>query len=1504
MFMKKYIYILFLILARLLTAKANSPVREYSIEECQKLGLVSVIDENGAVVMPKDDGGFFKVANTYQTADVTPEQVANFFENARQVGSVVDDILRFESVGKLPAVIQKRINGVIYEIGLHQLVFTPNGNTLSIYAMITTADQKKICFAGEQIGFTGQGGIKEGTLRLVLGGESKLQFDKLKKIDLEITEGALKFGCNGYESFTLAGNVIFDRTLIVPDDVRTGQPLEGNVRSAFRMEDVKSWNDMLIRIDMQPFQLPNMEGYGFDVSNAIIDISDGKNAGGLAFPQGYSTSETGSLWQGVYIGNVSVRFPTSFKNRSGKFANKRIEVGVNNLLIDRYGVSGEVYGQNIFTTQEGDLNGWDYSISGASIVLVKSKVKAGSLLGEMRIAVANDKKMMQYKAIIDPTRDYYNFTVETGENLEFEFLKASEVILTSSSSIKLELIQKEFVATANLHGVLNIGSDDYGIELEKFTFQDLKVSTKAPYLSIGYFGGGSGKTYEIGNFPISFKGPEITVAQQSVFVGFGVSLTLDKMGVAAEGGFMIEGEFINENNRHYWKNKKIGLKKLAIAADFNHFAFRGQAEFFKEDPLYGKGFYGQLELGVCLNNCAYAQAAAVFGRVKGKDSYWFVDGELNLEGGNGGLNITLLAGTVYKKMKPATNVSSSIRSVSGVVYVPDYSIAWGARFGAGITIGSEGKSIGGAGGLEIVAKDGGGIESFGLMGMVSIANSSNHYDASYVRDSYHRMCGGDMSPGEMATKNPDDANSGDVKAKGEMLFPPNASGINGSIVLRFNFSERSFMGRVGFDVAKANIQFAFLGAFYFSPTKWYIHLGEPPIETRLKLKLPSLPPIFDGYFMFGHGISELPPPIPNLFDTNPSLSGERHSGISLDKGIDGSGFAFGVAASLSSAGGYKNIIAYSIGARIGLDMMAVNYGSGVTCYGFNYPIGMNGWLASGQIYAVGEVTATAFRIPLASIQLGALLKGTAPNPTSAQGQVILRFKVLAKKYDFKMGFEVGDDCRLVRTDESSEDITIFKSIYPAQGASGVDYAIEPFVQFTEDVNEKIESDELETEFRIRPISFVVKNAKGENTKGDWDVERKDKTKFFFKHKKDLEGNMDYTGIAKVQLEMKEGGSWVPLTIGGTAEKTYNFKFKTRKTPEQIEAERKEQEKRAAEEAERKRQEEIYQAELAKIRANEELQRQALAQYQAQLAAVQASTEAERARIFAAAEEAKRQLDEINRQAEERARQIEADAAHQAADIRAENERKAAELAELIRQSQASEAHKRAAEEAARAAKEAADQAVRNAEVFVQNVVNQAVAEVKNVTNHAKWEVEYVRNEATGRVEQIGNDTQNQIRNLAYEKQARLNQLNEEMKAELNGIKWWEWNKKKKRSEIRNRYYTEMYGIINNFDNRINALPAQCAAQQRQVSDEAQARMNAIVANAQARANAIMADAANKSQDAMNRARDTANAIMAEAERQCRDILGGGPAIADLNGFAQMLKDQNNYFDQAYNEDDL
>ncbi|AFK01927.1 hypothetical protein Emtol_0775 [Emticicia oligotrophica DSM 17448] len=1422
---------------------ANEPAKKYyTEEECKILNLKPIILPSGEQIMPQHDGEnyFVKEKQSQQnSASITPEEVKERITKAKNAGKKVYDLLSLQYISSLPIVIEKEIAGTTYAIALDNLVFTPAGNTLTIVAMITTPEGNNICFAGEQIGFTGQGGIKEGTLRLVLGGKNTFELFDLDKISLELTGGSIKFGCNGYESFSLQGNVIFDRSLIVPDNVVSGEPQGGNVSSKFILENIQDWNNMLIDISMQPFQIPSMKGYGFNVSHAVIDISDHANSPNCIFPTGYTAAETGALWRGVFIGNVTVRFPKHFKNRATQ---SRLSIGVNNLLIDKIGVSGEVFGENIMSIKEGDLSGWDYSIDGASIILVKSKVKAGSLMGKMRVSISSEEKLLGYKAIIDPTRDYYNFSVNAAEELDFEVFKAAKVHLEPASTVSLMLENEQFSATALLHGKMNIISLNEGVSLEEFTFQNLFLSTKSPYLSIGFFGGGSDKEHQLGGFPISIIAPKVLIQNNVADINFGVRVNLDDVGISATGGFVIQGAFVNENNRHFWRNKKFALQRLEVNADLSVGQFKGIIDFFNNDPVYGRGFYGEMGMTLDVGLKIEARAVAIFGNKEKR--YWFVDGELSSGGNGNGLSINVLAGCLYKHMSPVPGKTGA-KSLSGVVYAPNFSIGWGGRFAIGITTGG---SMAGLAGLEIVTHNGGGISKIGILGSVIVAGDGWRVTPEAGQIMYQKLCSDSdlMQPGGIANNT-----DGDTPPEGQtQKFDVNApKGFGASIMLKINFDERSYYGKLGVNASTTSISVQFVGAFYFSPTKWFVHLGEPPIADRIIILLPSLPQI-DGYIMLGHGVPELPSPEPNIFVKYPSEINKRSSNISSGQVASGTGIAFGAALTVSSQGTFPNnannpILAYNIGARIGLDMMLMKYGNGAYCEGREgQPIGINSWRAAGQVYAIGWLKGKAFGFDVLDIGLGAVLGGAAPNPTYGAGEVAVSFKVLFKKFNFNVGFTVGDDCVILGSDVRVSNEEVFENLYPSEGQELLAKETQPNIVFSNDIETPTHVEGLNGNFRQKIINYSLSDEGGNTIGGSW-IKENDK-KIVFRPTSALPAGKKITVRVHVQFQKEEGGNWQPFNEGTGADTQKEYYFTTTKNVEE------------------------FKKDISEIVKNAE----------------ETGKEIK--------EEAKVVAEEINKYAEDRGKQIEETAKQEAEKINEMIDDRGKAILEKAENANITQEKKEEVKQIVNTATGTATKVVDEALLRVHNIVENAKIEVIGVTNEAVLKVEATVEEAENKVIVLNTNGENEITSLNNELIALKRNLEAQRRNEL---KWRIL--KKKRNEIKEKYRKLANDADGAYHKKMQEVVDRIKAQSDAEMAAAKQRGKEIMEEAKIKAKEIMDKAESQAEGVMAEARKIADEIMAEAEKQSDSIINGtSNAKADLSVFAQIAQKISAFYDEA------
>ncbi|UBM60706.1 hypothetical protein LAG90_08665 [Marinilongibacter aquaticus] len=1150
--------VLFLLLACAGPSMAVGYAKPYSEKECQELGLVPILISENELFMPLHDGQHYFVMKSdkdlAKVNEISPAEVREAILNLKRAGKFVNDIASFNYVSSMPLVISKTIGGVSYDILLDKLVFTPQGNYISIEAMISFANDSYLCFASKDIKFTGQGGVTNGELSLLLGPNNKLEILDLEKITLAVNKGKLNFGCNGFESFGIGGNVVFDRSLIVPEDPNTGQVLSGEVMASFEIDGLADWNDMLFDLSIPNFQIPTIPDYGFSVQNASIDFSEKLNANGLVFPQNYFSQNQTPLWKGVSIGLAEMRLPKAFKKRVSNGSTEQIKLKAESVIIDNQGFTGLLEVEHVLKFEQGDLSGWDYSIDTFSLSILRNKVKGGGLGGKVRIAICDETERMAYKAIIDPSRKYYNFGVEIEDRLEFDFLKAVNVELDESSKIALELKEDDFVASALLNGKFSIGCDTCMVKLEAIRFEQLCVSTAKPRLSIGSLGRSSGSPLKLANFDVNLRLPQFAIENDRSLLSFGLAVNLDKAGVSAEGGFFVQSKFEEIEGRHFWKYEKMGVENLAVSGDFSAFSFSGELAFLQNDPIYGKGFYGDLQAKLKTAGNVELKAVAMFGKAKEPDlPYWIVDAEMaTSSNGLSGINVDFIAGRMYKHMWPSHKSGALVKTLTGVVYEPNFDVGWGGQFGAAF---SKGAAISIGAGLEIQTRADGAISKIGFLGKAAFAgNGSTQVNKQFVIQQYRMMTAdSDLSRSGGITGKLD-ADPSSIQQVCEKFEPTGQSGTKGTtatLVVRLDFQNNAYYGKLGVAFAAPSFSIQATGAFLSSPSKWFVHIGEPPLSQRILLKAPGIPNL-DAYFMIGDGVAALPDPEPNIFLKYPSKKGERNADV--DPGIvaTGRGIALGGAVGLDKSFNVFDILDFNLMARAGFDFMMIKYDEGFYCKNRpGQPIGVNNWRAMGQIYALASFGAKAFGFNVLSLDAGALLRGAAPNPTYATGQVAVSFKALFKRFYFNVGFSIGEDCELATSEKSIENLSLIYSNYPKNGEL-VSPQVKPKITTSEEQNKNLTDLNFEGEYQLQIDELDFKTQSGKQLLGSKVIDRKVLT---FTPNEPFPAFETILARAKAKVFLNKNGSLEEALLENQPiEEIVMFTFVASKTDEEMKAE--------------------------------------------------------------------------------------------------------------------------------------------------------------------------------------------------------------------------------------------------------------------------------------------------------------------------------------------------------------
>ncbi len=442
-----------------------------------------------------------------------------------------------------------------------------------------------------------------------------------------------------------------------------------------------------------------------------------------------------------------------------------------------------------------------------------------------------------------------------------------------------------------------------------------------------------------------------------------------------------------------------------------------------------------------------------------------------------------------------------------------------------------------------------------------------------------------------------------IALQGDLSFltPPDVAGnpapdpaLRAQIDMVYNNIEKSFYARLAVYVTVAGgiIRGAYdnppnlagIGIIYADPHDWYIHLGRPDKPVKVKLDISKLFKMKDksqgssqggvpneflntgpdslgptmsmgsaglllaAYFDAGTILPEFPP----LPDELLSILGSRYQPMQRFNSdfSNGSGLLFGahLAVELSDL----NFLFFyaEFYAGLGFDAMLRDYGTAVRCDGIDTdgPIGINGWYATGQIYAylkgaVGirvKIFKKEKKFEILSIGAAAVLQGRLPNPIWLKGAVTGSYSILGGliKGNCYFEFEIGEECILIGGGSPADDF--IDHISPETGNENVSVFNRPRAAFSFAVDHPFEWTNVndETKFyravvsKFHVVSFEgspnnptnIQNIEGELNYNDL------KTVAAFTPFDILPGNSQLKLTVRVDFQVKDSwfDNWGPM----------------------------------------------------------------------------------------------------------------------------------------------------------------------------------------------------------------------------------------------------------------------------------------------------------------------------------------------------------------------------------------
>ncbi|MCH2235970.1 MAG: hypothetical protein MK078_17145 [Crocinitomicaceae bacterium] len=899
--------------------------------------------------------------------------------------------LNIDSSAALPLGLSESVGGFDYIIAIDSAYFLPDGAYFSAYmALKFPGAKQKIAFAAKDIKFNPQGVLGGEQARLML--TSDMYIDLGPNITMQLpADGSnfVRWGCNGYESCNLKGNFIFSKKILEP-----ASSADTSVQASFEL-NFTDVNNLMTTIEMDPFTMSGMDDYVFEVSQAVVDLSDDVNPEGVIMPACYNEMYPGdiSLWRGFYLELIQVDLPNALNKGDGP-----TQIYAQNLFIDNSGLTGVFGGENLITLDEGNTEKkWGFSVELLEIGLTTNKLTSGKMNGDIKIPPLDDNAL-EYSAAItlgESSRETeYEFGISPEDNLSFSAASA-EIELYNSSYIKVRKSGAgKFVPKLIANGKISINNKT--AKFPGLSFQQITLLHDAPHISGGVFALTGSESSKGSDFPLSISEVAFGLYNSKPTFEANVALNLgeesDANNFSVETGIRVMAQIQDDNGKNKWLYDKTRITDILIDINTTPFELMGLISHKQDDPIYGQGFYGAASFRIkkVMDNAATFSCA--FGKMP-TYKYWMVEAMIPTNISIGATNsINAIFGGLSYHMEDTRTSDQLIASISGssiatsdtatnprmsMVYVPNKDVGIGFRAGAAVN--------------NIKQDVFNGDVVFGI----EFNSSGGLKEITLVGQAY-----------QLCTR--------------EQRDNPEIDKVIGTVAVLYDNEEKIFDANLDVSASFYNAITANIYAkFYFSPGLWYVWLGRPSAPCYVNiLNLAGA----DAYFMFGQNLEPMPAPPPQVSSVLGGLSSQRSTGdiaagngvsmgVNLYAGFEGSKYFNDEKWRLYGAGS----------AGMGFDMTLYKYANTTHCSGSpGEPFGANYWFLNGQLYAYLGLDVGVERMSnnkkwnIFSGSAAALLQGKLPNPSYVYGGMnvsisILSILELSQTFDF----EFGKNCEVV-----------------------------------------------------------------------------------------------------------------------------------------------------------------------------------------------------------------------------------------------------------------------------------------------------------------------------------------------------------------------------------------------------------------------------------------------------------------------------------------------------------
>lgn len=1066
------------------------------------------------------------------------------------------DKLSIDDMADLPVGVVRQIGNGTYVVAIDSAFWNGHGWFFSAYASVQfPGTTHPIAFRAQHVAFTPNGLAGLSQTKLLLASTQWINISEGVVLELpaggagQASPNYIDFDCAGFKSINLKGNFHFTRGMLEP-----AQPDAKDVTASFEA-NTSDLNNVLASITISPFRIHGLDGLSFEVQEAAVDYSDFANPAGFTFPAGYQQAmgNAPNLWRGFYLKDLKITMD-AFTEKG----QKPRTFDAQNLLIDDAGVSGTITAANILALPSataasgasagtGSVDGWPISITTISIKLLRNSLNGGGLGGELVVPFLGDKPLA-YTASMEQVQQHINYKVSVATTADKEFSApfSARIKLAAGCTVAIERKDGSYVPSAVLNGMMTVGDDK--MKASGLKFQNLGLTSRAPYILSGDFSTVGDSQSSTGGFPIRLDSITMRVASGQVAIGFGAALNFmnaEDKGFSARTHITINAKHVetigSDSVKHQsWAYAGTKVNDIQLNATTTAFTINGRLTIFDNDPKYGNGYRGSLKFAVKKVLERGIQVNAYFGS-KDDYRYWHFDAyvptvaipivpPLAITGFIGGASYKMSRSAAFKPdftklSDKGTPGNTETNKGSEFEFVPDGKA--GLSFMAGVTLiaGSE-KAFNSDAVLELAFNTSGGLRYAQFKGSGYFITSVNSRARS--------------TSGTQRVPAP-------VYADLNAIYDQENAVFHASLATYMNL-ENIVRGTGPNDMIGEAI-------IHVDAHDYYIYIGRP--SQMMGVDMAGLA-VGQGYFMAGTKLEDLPPPPKQVQD----IIGDRDMALVRDENTAAMGLGFATGARINVGFDSKGKITpfyvmLDIGG--GFDVMIRDYGN-ATCAGRSGTIGFGGWYASGQAYVfmAGQVgiQVGGHRFNFLSLGAAALLQAKLPNPTWLKGQLSGKYSIMCGLISghFNVKLVIGEECEIVTPGSELGNVVVIADVSPAAGSNDVSVFSAPQVSFNTPIDTEMSmlnnQDEVNT-YRIRLDEFSVTNA-GQPVQAtrEWNA-RKD---VLVLHTAEiLPPSAPLRAFAKIHWEKKQpNGSWQPLMANNAVEyETKEALFNTGVAPDFI-----------------------------------------------------------------------------------------------------------------------------------------------------------------------------------------------------------------------------------------------------------------------------------------------------------------------------------------------------------------